>query len=65
VTRPLIAHGELVVVETEDDVYLGTAEFRNGSVIVRTGYRGHPTRVPMQDVTGITVASEHAGAAQP
>ena len=58
VTRALFAHGELVVVETEDDVFLGTAELTADGVVVRTGFRGHPVTIPAEDVLFISPASE-------
>ena len=58
VTRSLIAHGELVVVETEDEAFLGTAELTAAGIVVRTGYRGHPVLIAAQDVVSISPASE-------
>jgi len=54
-----LAGGELVVVETEDDHFLGTAEVVDGTLIVRPGYVGRPLRVPLAEVLRITLATEH------
>jgi hypothetical protein len=59
VIRPLIAHGEVVVVETEDDVFVGTAEFVGDSVVVRSGFRGHPVVIPVGELVSINPASGH------
>lgn len=45
--------------ETEDDAFVGTAEFAAGMVIVRSGFRGHPVVIPVGDVVAITTASVH------
>jgi hypothetical protein len=57
--RNMLAHGELVVVETDEDGWLGTAEVRDGDLVVRSGFRGHPVVVAIEDVERITLASEH------
>lgn len=58
-TRQLLAHGELVVVETDTDAYLGTAEVVNGTFVIRSGLRGHPVLLPLDEVTGLTPATLH------
>jgi formylmethanofuran dehydrogenase subunit C len=55
----LIAAGELVVVETEDDWFLGTAEMNDGQVIVRNGYVGRPTILAVEDIERVIPAAEH------
>jgi hypothetical protein len=57
--RTLLSHGELVVVETEDDAWLGTAEAVDGHLVIRSGFRGHPVLVPLEDVERLSLASEH------
>ena len=54
-----LADEQLVVVETEDDHYLGTAEVRGGYSIVRNGYVGRPVHLNLADVQRITPATEH------
>lgn len=54
------AAAELVVVETDDDHYLGTLDTApDGRLWVRTGRRGHPIRLHRDDVVAITPASQH------
>jgi hypothetical protein len=54
-----LAHGEMVVVETESDHYLGTVEVVDGQVVIRSGLRGHPTSVPLSEVMRVTPAADH------
>jgi hypothetical protein len=56
-----LAHGDLVVVETEDEQFLGTAEISDDCLVVRPGYVGRPLRVPLTEVIRVTLASEHDG----
>ena len=56
-----LAHGDLVVVETEDDQFLGTAEVTEDCLVIRPGYVGRPLRVPLTDVIRLTLAAEHDG----
>jgi len=54
------AAAELVVVETDDDHYLGTLDTApDGRLWVRTGRRGHPIRLHKDDVIAITPAAHH------
>jgi hypothetical protein len=46
-------------VETEDNQYLGTIECTGEALVVRTGYRGHPRRVHVEDVVALILATEH------
>lgn len=55
----LLADGQIVVVETEDDAFLGTAEVIDGCVIVRNGYVGRPVVIPLQMVHRVMPADEH------
>ena len=57
--RTFLAHGDLVVVETEDDQFLGTAQVVDDCLVIRPGYVGRPRRVPVADVIRVTLASEH------
>jgi hypothetical protein len=54
----LLAGGELVVVETEDDLFLGTAEVLADVVVVRSGFVGHPKILAHEDVVRVTPFSE-------
>jgi hypothetical protein len=54
-----LADGELLVIETDDDAYLGTAEVVGDTLVVRNGYVGRPTVVPRQEVRHVTPAGEH------
>jgi len=54
-----LAHGELVVLETEDEVLLGTAELVDDAIVLRSGFVGRPTIVPVSDVVRLTLAAEH------
>lgn len=57
--RYFLADGDLVVVETDDDHYLGTAEVRGGQLIVRNGFVGRPVLLDLADVQCVIPASEH------
>lgn len=54
-----MADGEIVVVETEDDAYLGTAEVMDGHLVVRSGFRGHPVVLPLAEVQSVIPAQGH------
>ena len=56
--------GNLVVVETEDDAFIGTVEevgiaTPDHTLILRTGYVGHPRYIPIHEVVRIVRADEH------
>lgn len=53
-----LADGELLVVETDDDRFLGTVEVLGEALIVRSGFRGHPVVLRHEDVMRVTLASE-------
>lgn len=57
--RELLAHGEIVVVETDDEQFLGTCEIHDGHAIVRSGYVGRPVLIALDDVEAITPATAH------
>lgn len=51
---------ELMVVETDDDHYIGVLDTAtDGRLWVRTGRRGHPIRLHQDDVIAITPAAQH------
>ena len=51
---------QLVVVETEEDHFLGQVDLLpDGVVRVRSGFRGHPHLLDAQDVTSIVRAEDH------
>jgi hypothetical protein len=56
---PLLAHGQLLVVETDDDAFLGTVEVGPGTLTVRSGYVGRPVLLNPEEVVSITPADEH------
>lgn len=52
----------LVVVETDDDRYLGTVEIVDAEHIkVHSGMRGRRPRIRIEDVVDVTLATEHSG----
>lgn len=53
-----LADAELVVIETDDDRFLGTAEVLADVVVVRSGCVGRPTVVAHEDITRVTLFSE-------
>jgi hypothetical protein len=57
--RTFLAAGQLLIVETSDDRYLGTAEVVGGNLVIRSGYVGRPTLLEVTDVETVTVASDH------
>jgi hypothetical protein len=54
-----LAGGDLVVVETDDDCYLGAAEVNGDQLVIRAGFVGRPELVPIDAVRRVTPASEH------
>ena len=54
-----LGSGELMVVETDDDLFLGTVEVRGDALVIRDGFVGRPTLVDINDVVGLTLAYEH------
>jgi len=57
--RKLLAEGRIVVVETEDDWFLGTAEIAGDTFIVRSDFAGRPVIVDAEAVQGIIPAQGH------
>jgi hypothetical protein len=57
--RELVAHGEIVVIETDEDLFLGTCEIAGGNAIVRSGYVGRPVLIPIDDIESIVSATDH------
>lgn len=52
--------GSLVVVETEDDQFLGFLDLGpDGLFRLRSGFRGHPYLLDADDVVAITLATQH------
>ncbi len=52
--------GQVVVVETEDEHYLGMLDVDgDGWLRVRTGFRGHPHLVDPDEVVSVTLAADH------
>lgn len=55
-----VLFGTLVVVETEDNAYLGTLAINpDGRVAVRTGLVGHPPLLDLDEIEAVTPAAEH------
>lgn len=54
-----LAHGELVVVEAGDEVWIGTAQVVGDRLVVRPGFRGRPVVLALEDVDRITPAGDH------
>ena len=52
--------GQLVVVETEEDMFLGVLDVGPaGQLRIRNGFRGHPHLLDPAEVAAITLASDH------
>lgn len=52
--------GEFVVVETADSAYLGALErFDEQHVLLRTGLRGRPPVLAIEDIVEVTPATSH------
>ena len=56
--RSLLGHGELMVVETDDDWFLGTVELGAGELVIRSGFVGRPVVLLPEDVVRIVLASD-------
>jgi hypothetical protein len=50
---------ELMVVETEDNVYLGTLTRQGNTVKVMTGYAGRPVILEVSEINEVTPAAGH------
>lgn len=56
--------GAFVVVETEDNAYIGTLDaIDDEHVVVHTGFVGRPPVLAISDIELITLADEHAAVA--
>lgn len=53
-----LGHGELMLVETEEDRFLGTVEVTEDVLVVRSGFVGRPVVVPQEEVVSVVLASE-------
>ena len=51
--------GHFVVVETEDDWYLGTIRVSAGMATIYTGRTGRPPVLDMEDIESVTPVEEH------
>lgn len=52
--------GSLVVVETEEDQFLGFLDVgTDGLLRLRSGFRGHPYLLDGDEVVAITLATQH------
>ena len=47
------------MVETEEELHLGTVEVVEGALVVRSGYVGRPVVLDACEVLSLTPASEH------
>lgn len=54
-----LAAGALVVVETDDDWFLGTVEVTQDALIVRNGFVGRPTVLAHEDVVRVAPVEEY------
>ena len=54
-----LSGGDVLVVETEEDWFVGSVEARADVLVVRSGYAGRPVLVPHEDVVRVTPVSEH------
>lgn len=50
---------DIYVVETTDDILLGTVEFITGGIIVRDGFVGRPFIVNAEDIVRLIPAEDH------
>jgi hypothetical protein len=50
---------DLLVIETEDDIFLGAVFVKGNKVTLRTGYRGRPKVLDLDEIESVTLASEH------
>jgi hypothetical protein len=53
-----LGHGELMLVETDEDWFLGAVEVTVDALVVRSGLVGRPVLVPHDEVVRIVLASE-------
>jgi hypothetical protein len=55
-----LSGGELLVVETDDDWFLGTVDVLPDVLVVRRGFVGRPVLVAHEGVVRVTPAGEHS-----
>lgn len=55
----MLASGELLVVETEDDLFLGGVELVGATLIVRNGFVGRPKVLLPEEVLRVVPATEY------
>lgn len=53
-----LGHGELMLVEIDEDRFLGTVEVTEDVMVIRSGFVGRPVVVLHDDVVRIVLASE-------
>ena len=53
-----LGNGELMLVETEDDTWLGTVELVGEEFVVRSGFVGRPVVVLPDAIVRMVLASE-------
>lgn len=51
--------GQIFVVETSDDSFIGTVEFVRGGLFIHNGFVGRPKFVETSDLVRIVPAEEH------
>ena len=54
-----LSDGELLVVETEDDWFVGTVELLDDGLVIRNGFVGRPTVLRAEEVVRIVPAAEY------
>lgn len=57
--RKLLAEGQIVVVRTEDDWFLGTADMAGDNIVVLSGYVGRPVVLDAELVQSVIPAQQH------
>lgn len=53
-----LGHGELMLVETDEDRFLGTVEVTGDVLVIRSGFVGRPVVVLQEDVVRVELASD-------
>jgi hypothetical protein len=53
-----LGRGEVMLVETDEDWFLGTVEVTAEALVVRSGFVGRPVLVPHEEVVRVVLASE-------
>ena len=47
------------MIETDESTYLGTAQVDGDNLVVHSGFVGRPTVLPVTEVLGVTLATDH------